>query len=111
MVFALMMSPVLPSHFLDLIDFLGLNDKDEHFIAFFLLSFLLNRASSTIKRRLRNAISLAIFAISIEFIQALIPERSASFTDFIADLLGILAFQLCFSVYLFFVKRKNTYKV
>ncbi len=111
LVFALMMSPVLPDTFTQFIAFLGLNDKGEHFIAFFFLSFLLNRASDTKIHRLRNVFALLSFGMVIELIQLFIPERGASLADFLADLAGILVFQLCFSSYLFLAKRKNRYKV
>ena len=106
-VIALMLSPVLPNDFTDFIYFLGLNDKDEHFIAFFLLSFLLNRASDTRIHRLRNVTALVVFGILIEFVQSFIPERSASVFDAFADFLGILTFQFLFSMYLFFKKEKK----
>ena len=104
-----MMTPVLPTDFHAFISFLGLNDKGEHFIAFFLLSFLLNRASDTRIHRLRNMVALLTFGIVIELIQAYIPERGASIFDVFADLAGILVFQFLFSIYLFFKKRKKSY--
>jgi len=108
-VIALMLSPVLPDDFLDFISFLGLNDKGEHFIAFFLLSFLLNRASDTRIHRLRNILVLFSFGVVIELVQLWIPERGTSLTDALANFSGILVFQLCFSIYLFFVKRKKRF--
>jgi len=108
-VIALMLSPVLPDDFLDFISFLGFNDKGEHFIAFFLLSFLLNRASDTRIHRLRNVLALFSFGIVIECLQAFIPERGESIFDILANFAGILVFQLCFSMYLFFVKRKKNF--
>jgi len=108
-VIALMLSPVLPDDFLDFISFLGLNDKGEHFIVFFLLSFLLNRASDTRIHRLRNILVLFSFGVVIEFVQLWIPERGTSLTDALANFAGILVFQLCFSIYLFFVKRKKRF--
>jgi len=101
--------PILPADFHTFISFLGLNDKGEHFIAFFLLSFLLNRASDTGIHRLRNMAALLTFGIVIELIQAYIPERSASIFDVLADFAGILAFQFLFSIYLFFKKRRKSY--
>ena len=101
-----MLSPVLPDNFMALISFLGLNDKMEHFIAFFLLSFLLNRASSTMRHRLRNIAALLSFGIMIELIQYFIPNRTASILDILADLSGIVVFQLLFSMFLYMKKRK-----
>jgi hypothetical protein len=108
-VIALMLSPILPDNFLDFMDSLGLNDKGEHFIAFFLLSFLLNRASDTRIHRLRNVLLLFSFGVMIELIQLFIPERGTSLADILANFAGILVFQFCFSLYLFFVKRKKNF--
>lgn len=105
-VLLLMFSPVLPDKLKELFVFLQLTDKMEHFIAFFLLSLLLNRASSTIHHRIRNVLALLAFGIFIEIIQYFIPERDADFFDFIADAMGIAAFQFIFSVYLYFTQRK-----
>ena len=105
-VILLMLSPVLPDTFMTLVSFIGLNDKMEHFIAFFLLSFLLNRASSTIKHRLRNIAVLLSFGIIIELIQNFIPNRTASISDILAGLLGIIVFQLLFSMFLYIKKEK-----
>ena len=106
LVLALMMAPELPDDFLKFINFLGLNDKGEHVIAFFLLSLFLNRASSTGLHRLRNVLALFSFGITIEFIQLFIPERGTSLYDALANLAGILIFQLLFSIYLFVKQRK-----
>ena len=106
MVILLMISPVLPDIFMALVSFLGLNDKMEHFIAFFLSSFLLNRASCRMRHRLRNIAALLSFGILIELIQYFIPNRTASISDLLADLSGIVAFQLLFSIFLYIKKRK-----
>ncbi|SFV63872.1 hypothetical protein MNB_SV-12-2056 [hydrothermal vent metagenome] len=74
-------------------------DKILHMTAFFVLSFELNRASSTITHRLRNMVALLAFGIFIEFAQSLTPTRDASFYDVVADLVGILIFQLLYSLY------------
>lgn len=82
-------------------------DKVKHFTAFFVLSLLLNRASSTMKHRLRNIISLLLFGIFIEIIQIYIVSRSSSIYDVYADILGIVLFQLLFSLHKFLRDRKN----
>ena len=74
-------------------------DKVGHFVVFFVLSFLLNRASSSYKRRIRNVIALLAFGILIEILQSFTTYRSPSFWDVIADLLGILTFQFMLSLY------------
>ncbi len=76
-------------------------DKVKHFIAFFTLSYLLNRASSTIIHRLRNMVALLLFGIFIEFVQIFLIYRSSSIYDIYADLVGILLFQLLLSLYRF----------
>jgi VanZ family protein len=74
-------------------------DKANHFIAFFTLSFLLNRASSTINARIRNMLSLLGFGMSIEIFQAFTSYRASDINDIFADGVGILAFQLSLSLY------------
>ncbi len=82
-------------------------DKVKHFTAFFVLSLLLNRASSTMKHRLRNMLALLLFGIFIEIIQIYIIYRSSSIYDVYADAIGILLFQFLFSFYKFLCDRKN----
>ena len=77
-------------------------DKVKHFTAFFILSFLLNRASSTIAHRLRNMGALIGFGIFIELIQLFLPFRESSIEDIIADSVGILVFQLLLSIFRLF---------
>lgn len=72
-------------------------DKVLHAMAFFILAFLLNRSSSSIERRIRNIISLLGFGILIEVLQSFTTYRTASLGDVLADLLGILLFQLVYS--------------
>jgi len=107
LVMALMMAPVLPDTFLEFVDFLGLNDKGEHAIAFFLLSLFLNRASHRRIHRWRNVVALFSFGIAIELIQLFIPQRGTSIYDALANLAGILLFQLLFSLYLFWKQWKS----
>jgi len=73
-------------------------DKALHASAFFVLSFLLNRASSSIQHRIRNMLSLLAFGILIEFLQSFTSYRTVSFWDVVADLVGILLFQLTYSL-------------
>ena len=83
-------------------------DKANHFIAFFTLSFLLNRASSTIHARIRNMISLVGFGILIEVLQSFVKYRDSDFNDVIADSVGILVFQLLLSLYRLIRSFKTT---
>jgi VanZ family protein len=77
-------------------------DKWKHFTAFFTLSYLLNRASSTIAHRIRNILALLLFGIFIEFVQIYLIYRSSSIYDIYADVVGILLFQLLLSLWRFF---------
>ncbi len=72
-------------------------DKLLHAFAFFTLSFLLNRSSSSINRRIRNMLSLLAFGILIEILQSFTGYREVSLGDVLADLVGILLFQLTYS--------------
>ena len=73
-------------------------DKVLHAGAFFVLSFLLNRSSSSISTRIRNIFSLLAFGILIEVLQSFTGYREVSFWDVVADLLGILLFQFTYSI-------------
>jgi len=77
-------------------------DKIKHIFAFIVLSFLLNKASSTIAHRVRNMVALFLFGCFIELIQLFLPYREASVFDIYADLTGILIFQLMLSAYRFY---------
>ena len=81
-------------------------DKANHFIAFFTLSFLLNRASSSINARIRNALSLLAFGILIEIFQAFTSYRSSDWHDIVADSIGIIAFQAALSGIRFYRSKK-----
>ena len=81
-------------------------DKANHFIAFFTLSLLLNRASSTLNARIRNMLSLLGFGMSIEIFQAFTDYRSSDLNDIVADSVGILVFQLLLSLYRFIQSRR-----
>ncbi len=72
-------------------------DKLKHLFAFFVLSFLLNRASSDMAQRFRNMSALLLFGIFIEFVQYYLPTRSTSIEDIFADVAGILLFQFSYS--------------
>ena len=82
-------------------------DKIKHILAFFTLSLLLNRASSTLKHRVRNMVALLLFGIFIEVAQSFTGYRSPSFDDVLADLVGILLFQVFYSTYRFIKHFQN----
>jgi len=81
-------------------------DKANHFIAFFTLSLLLNRASSTTHARIRNALALLSFGIMIEVFQAYLSYRSSDYHDVIADSVGIVVFQGLLSLYRLYKKKR-----
>jgi len=74
-------------------------DKIKHASAFFVLSLLLNRASSTIQHRFRNMGALLLFGLFIEILQSFFPNRDSSFADLLADAVGILLFQLLYALF------------
>jgi len=85
-------------------------DKLLHIFAFFVLSLLLNRASSTIRHRLRNIFALLSFGIFIEIAQSFTGYREASVNDVWADLVGILLFQLSYSLVRIFHHQRKKFK-
>ncbi len=103
--FAVFILAIVPNDHIDI--YVDNADKVKHFTAFFTLSYLLNRASSTISHRLRNMIALLLFGIFIEFVQSYLIYRSSSIYDVYADLVGILIFQLSLSLYRFIQEFKN----
>ena len=72
-------------------------DKIKHISAFFTLSLLLNRSSSTIQHRIRNMLALLFFGFLIEVTQYFIPSRDSDWMDVFADFVGILLFQITYS--------------
>ena len=72
-------------------------DKIKHITAFFTLSLLLNRSSSTIEHRLRNMLALLFFGFLIEVAQYFIPSRDSDWMDILADFVGILLFQVSYT--------------
>ena len=83
-------------------------DKIKHISAFFMLSLLLNRSSSTIEHRLRNMLALLFFGFMIEVAQYFIPSRDSDWMDILADFVGILLFQITYSflkLLQYFVKK------
>ncbi|NWF67309.1 MAG: VanZ family protein [Campylobacterales bacterium] len=75
-----------------------LNDKFNHLVAFFTLSFFYFNAFS--KKISYLIFIMLMFGIFIEIIQFFIPNRSSSILDIIADMIGVVMF-------VGFVKYKN----
>jgi VanZ family protein len=82
-------------------------DKIKHIIVFFLLSFLLNRSSSDTSKRIRNIVALFMFGVFIEFLQLFMPDRQVSRGDLLANLIGILLFQITYSLLKFWQKKRH----
>lgn len=97
----------MPNDYISSLYPVNLNDKVEHAVTFFILSLFLNRASDTIKHRVRNVLFLISFGALIEFIQHFIPHRSMSLSDALANIAGIFIFQVLFSIYLYHTKKKK----
>lgn len=87
-------------------------DKIKHISAFFTLSLLLNKASSTIAHRFRNILALLLFGFLIEVVQYFIPSRDSDWMDILADFVGIVLFQVAYSSFKMvrelFIKLKTT---
>ena len=82
-------------------------DKLLHASAFFVLSFLLNRSSSNIEKRIRNMASLLAFGILIEVLQSFTGYRTVSLGDVLADLVGIVLFQVSYNFLKYWQKRRR----
>ncbi len=69
-------------------------DKGNHFLAFLVLSLLLDLSFPESGPGLVKVAVLAAFGASIEFIQHYLPGRDMSSLDILADILGIIAYVL-----------------
>lgn len=75
------------------LDVLSNNDKLIHFAEFFVLSILALKTFQLFKFKYYYALGILfclIFVVLSESLQSLIPSRSFSYYDMIADLLGII---------------------
>jgi VanZ family protein len=79
-------------------------DKIQHIIVFFILSFLLNRSSSNIGKRFRNAFALFFFGLFIELLQSFTGYRHVSMGDVLANFIGIVLFQVTY-IFLKYLQR------
>lgn len=82
----------------------NMSDKFNHFIAFFVLSFLVDRSFEFSFPIL--AIPVFLFGIAIEFIQFFLPYRQFSVFDMFADGVGILIY--FFARYVFMLIRRGS---
>lgn len=67
-------------------------DKVLHAAAFFTLTMLTELSFPSLKLLLWKVMFLLAFGLFIEWIQSLLPWRSAAASDFLADVIGIAAF-------------------
>lgn len=69
------------------------SDKLNHMMAFFILAGLTKGAMPTKRLGLRWLVLLS-YALLIELIQSFLPYRFADTLDFVADVIGILIFEM-----------------
>ncbi|MDP3588113.1 MAG: VanZ family protein [Sulfuricurvum sp.] len=84
----------------------GLWDKQNHFIAFFVLFILLSFAYTHFSTRKKIALLLLV-GFQIEATQYFIPGRSSSFMDIVADSIGIIIGVI---VYKFICSSRESFK-
>ena len=70
-----------------------INDKFAHGITFFVLAFLYSHTLGS-KFGLQSLLILTAFGLLIELIQYFLPWRSFSWLDWIADIVGILSYDV-----------------
>lgn len=82
----------------------------KHVFAYFVASVLLNMAykNESVKFFLQGLFMIFIVSILIEVIQYLLPYRSFSLGDMVANLLGIILFFCPFWVYSVMAKRNES---
>ena len=69
------------------------NDKIAHGITFFVLAFLYSHTLGS-KFDRQSLLLLAAFGLTIELIQYFLPWRSFSWFDWVADIIGILSYDV-----------------
>lgn len=72
----------------------SLNDKANHFIAFYVLSFLADFSFPETRFDWRKVMYILGYGVAIEVIQFYLPNRMFSLFDVLADGAGILIFAL-----------------
>jgi len=70
-----------------------INDKIAHGIAFFVLAFLYSHSLGK-DYAVRTIMILASFGLFIELIQYFLPWRSFSLLDWLADIIGIIGYDV-----------------
>ena len=75
----------------------GVNDKVAHIAAFVALAFLADGSRPEKPFDRISAVWLTAYGACIEFLQTFVEYRTASFADFVADVIGILIFWFALS--------------
>ena len=70
-----------------------ISDKTAHALAFFVLAFLYSHTAGK-GYGIKEASLLIIFGLIIELIQYLLPWRSFSLFDWLADIIGIAGYEI-----------------
>jgi VanZ family protein len=84
----------------------SLSDKFNHFIAFFTLYLLFERAHESFTCKMRIVL-LLLYALLIELIQYFLPTRSAEVLDVIVDFIGIITAYALLPV----IKKQNIFAI
>ena len=86
-----------------------INDKLAHGITFFMLALLLSRGFPD-KYDYKFAIGLVLFGLAVEGIQYVIPWRSFSIADWIADIAGVMVYHILHLIRVRFVRVSRSHK-
>jgi len=85
-----------------------INDKIAHGITFFSLSFLYSHSEGD-KYGIKSLLLLVLFGFVIELIQYFLPWRSFSWFDWLADIVGIISYEIFHRVKNRVSKKRTNY--
>ena len=96
-------------------DVLQIGDKLKHFFAYYILAFLLSLNLHFQEKWKKLAVSAFIYSFFIttiygavdEIHQILVPNRSAEFLDWVADMLGSLSGVISSLVFIKYLKKRR----
>lgn len=83
-----------------------INDKVAHGITFFVLAFLYSHSQGK-TYGIGTVMILASFGLLIEFIQYFLPWRSFSLFDWLADIIGIIGYDVIHRLKTIYLARKH----
>lgn len=83
-----------------------ISDKQIHFLMFFTLALLCSRGMRQ-HYGIKLLILLAGFALLTEFLQWLVPWRSFSWGDWLADIVGILSYHALYLLKAYFRRKRS----